>query len=174
MIGESHLNVRDKCPEHFMLIGRSKPIMSASPRGGIAVYKRIESLVDCEVITDELRDCVLFRVLPVDIVVAALYIPPSNSKYSSPEYMQNLQMIMNNFKDTPTFIIGDLNSRYGEMAPTSDETTVYTENPDKVMNSNGRSLIRILREEEKFLIVNGLNWGSTQHENDFTFFRGSV
>ena len=120
-----------------------------------------------------MRDCVIFRISPVDIVVAVVYIPPSNSKYSTPEYMQNLQTILDHYKDTPAYIAEDINSRYGELPPT-DGKTMCTPNPDKVMNSNGRIVTRILREEIDFLIMNGLNMGTLKHDCDFTFFRGDL
>ena len=106
VISESHLNIRDKCPEEFMFIGRSKPIKSEKTRGGVALYRRMNSVIDFEIVSDELRDCVVFRLLPVDIVVAAMYIPPSNSKYHTPHYMENLQLLLSTFKDTPKYIVG--------------------------------------------------------------------
>ena len=174
MISESHLNIRDKCPEDFMIIGRSKPIESACPRGGVVAYKHMDSLLDFEIITDELRDCLVFRLLPVDIVVVAVYIPPSTSKYSSPEYMENLQLILSNFKNKPTYIVGDLNARYGDMTRESDRGRLYKLNPDTTTNTHGRALSRILKEETSFAILNGLNTGVTQCESDFTFFRGEL
>ena len=44
IIGESHLNIRHKCPEDFILIGRSKPIKSAGPRGVIAVCMQMYAI----------------------------------------------------------------------------------------------------------------------------------
>ena len=157
-----------------MFIGRSKPIASASPRGGVVIYKHLDSSLDFEVITDELRDCIIFRLLPVDIICAAVYIPPSNSKYSTPEYMENLQLISSNFKNTPTYIVGDLNARYGEITPNNDNAIFYAPNPDKTINTNGRVLTRLLNEETDFMIINGLRTERTQCDSDFTYFRGEL
>ena len=41
IINETHLNIRDKCPDEFIFIGRSKPIESLTPRGCVAVFQRI-------------------------------------------------------------------------------------------------------------------------------------
>ena len=170
-INESHLNIRDKCPPEFMLIGRSKPIKSLTPRGGVAVYKRVSSDIDLVVISEELRDCVIFKILPIDIVCIAVYIPPSNSKYYTPEYMDNLQLFLTYFKDTPTCIIGDLNARFGE-SPVFNDDISYKPNPDKIANTNGRTLTSILYEEKSFYIINGLTSNNLQCDSDFTFFSG--
>ena len=174
VITESHLNIRDKCPDKFMLIGRSKPIESLSPRGGVVAYKRVNSSLDFELITDELRDCVVFRLIPVNIVLVAVYVPPSNSKYSTPVYMENLQLILSNFGNTPTYIVGDINARYGETTPKNDKEIIHVPNPDKVINTNGRALISILNEDENFVIINGLHTDSARCESNFTFFKGEL
>ena len=174
MISESHLNIRDKCPEEFILIGRSKPVVSAKPRGGVVVYKNMNSYIDLELISDELVDCVVFRVLPVNIVIAAVYIPPTNSKYSTPQYMENLQLLLSSFRSTPIYIVGDLNARYGEGSKKNSPNLSFADNPDKVMNTNGHALNSILNEEKDFVILNGLHTSKTQCDSDFTFFRGEL
>ena len=156
-----------------MLIGRSKPIESLTPRGGVVVYKNISSEIDAIVISDEFKDCVIFKVLPVDIICIAVYIPPSCSKYSTPEYMDNLQLFISNFKDTPTYIMGDLNSRFGDIS-CFDESVVYKKNPDRNINANGRKLRIILHEEKSFKLVNGCMHNDIQFDSDFTFFRGNL
>ena len=58
VITETHLNILSKCPEDFMLLARSKPIESATPRGGVAVYKNISSEFDVVVISQhDFKDC---------------------------------------------------------------------------------------------------------------------
>ena len=46
---------------------------------------------------------------------------------------------MNNYKDDPTCILGDLNARFGQ-PPIISYNITYTENPDKITNQNGRIL----------------------------------
>ena len=40
VVTETHFSDRIKCPDDFMLIGRSKKIASKKPRGGVAIYKK--------------------------------------------------------------------------------------------------------------------------------------
>ena len=42
IICESHLGVRSKCPDGFVLTCRSKVLESKRPRGGVAVYRNIK------------------------------------------------------------------------------------------------------------------------------------
>ena len=69
--------------------------------------------------------------------------------------------------------MGDLNSRFGQ-PPLFDEQMSYKANPDKIINANGRSLIRILNEEKSFHLVNGLETKSLHCDSTFTFFLGDV
>ena len=172
-ISESHLNVLSKCPKDFLLIARSKPVKSLSPRGGIAVYKKITSEFDAELVSDEFRDCVIFRILPIEVTCIAMYISPSNTKYYTPEYMENLQLFLSTFKLLPTCLVGDLNARFGQ-PPIFNNDVSYKNNPDKELNASGRALVRILREEKSFHILNGLQKGSLDSDTDYTFFRGNV
>lgn len=85
IISETHLNIRDKCPNDFVFIGRSKPIESLTPRGGVAVFRNVYTETNAEVISTDFKDCVIFNIEPHDMTCVALYIPPSNSKYFSDE-----------------------------------------------------------------------------------------
>ena len=173
-VSETHLNILNKCPKDFILLARSKPIKSTTPRGGVAIYKKITSEFDITVITQhDFNDCVVFKITPIDVICIVLYIPPSNTKYYSSEYMENLQLILSNFKNNPTCLIGDLNSRFGE-PPRFDDKIVYKSNPDKVINANGRSLLRILKEEKSYHLLNGLHYENLKSDSDFTFFRGEL
>ena len=157
-----------------MLIGRSKPIESTSPRGGVAIYKKIDSDVDVVVITQhDFKDCIVFRINPIEVICIALYIPPSNTKYFSGEYMEQLQLLLSNFKHIPTCLVGDTNSRFGQ-PPRFEENIIYKSNPDKVLNGNGRTLLRILNENKTFHILNGLQFDDLDCDTDFTFFKGEL
>ena len=50
----------------------------------------------------------------------------------------------------------------------------YKENPDDTINSNGRSLKKILENNKKMFIVNGLIHKDIDCETDFTFFRNNT
>ena len=168
------MNILSKCPENFILIARSKPIESATPRGGVAIYKRIDSDFDVVVISQhDFSDCIVFRITPIEVIGVALYIPPSNTKYFSGEYWEHLQLLLSNFEHIPTCIFGDLNSRFGQ-PPRNGGNIVYKDNPDKILNSNGRTLLRVLNERKSFHILNGIETGGMNFDTDFTFFKGEL
>ena len=160
------MNIRDKCPKDFIFVGRSKPIESLTPRGGVAVFRRVDTEISVDVVSDEFRDCVVFRILPLDIVCVANYIPPSNSKYTTPDYMDNLKLFMLNFKDSPTCIIGDMNARFGQPPAFAEEIT-YKHNPDENMNTNGHALLNMLEEDESFHILNGFDYDGLECDSTY-------
>ena len=102
-----------------------------------------------------------------------MYIPPSNTKYFSGEYWEHLTLLLSHFKHTPTCIIGDINARFGT-PPRFSENIVYKANPDKVVNANGRTLLRIMNENQSFHILNGSQIGNLDCDTDFTFFKGEL
>ena len=167
-ISESHLNVLNKCPKDFLLIARSKPVKSLSPRGGIAVYKKITSEFDAELVSDEFRDCVIFRILPIEVTCIAMYISPSNTKYYTPEYMENLQLFLSTFKLLPTCLVGDLNARFGQ-PPIFNQDISYKNNPDKELNVNARLYASSTkRNRSTFLMVFGKgHWTLIQITHSF-------
>ena len=146
---------------------------SLTPRGGVAVYKKIASEFDTTVVSDDFKDCVIFKILPIDVICIAMYIPPSSSKYFTSEYLDNMQLFLSNFKLLPMCLMGDLNTRFGQ-PPIFNRDISYKNNPDKELNANGRALIRILKEEKSFHIVNGMQTRSFEFDTDYTFFRGET
>jgi hypothetical protein len=166
---ETHLGVRSKCPKDFNLVARSKAIESKSPRGGVAIYKKISSDVNLELLYDGLQDCVICRIMDTDILIVAFYIPPSNSKYFDELYFNNLDLIFSKFYSHQLLILGDLNSRIG--TPLYNHSLRYTVNPDGILNANGTRLIKWLTGKHMF-VVNGLINGSCQFDSKFTFYRG--
>ena len=174
VITETHLNILSKCPEDFMLLARSKPIESATPRGGVAVYKNISSEFDVVVISQhDFKDCIIFKITPIEVICIAMYIPPSNTKFFTAEYMENLQLLLSNFKDIPTCLIGDMNARLGQ-PPQLNEEISYKRNPDQDLNSNGRALLRMLKEEKSFHLLNGLQYGQLDCDSELTYFQGKL
>ena len=57
VINETHLNIRDKCPKDFIFIGRSKPVESLAPRGGVAVFRKADTEISVKIISEDFRDC---------------------------------------------------------------------------------------------------------------------
>ena len=173
-ISETHLNILSKCPENFLLIARSEPIESKSPRGGVALYKKIESEFDVVVISQrDFTDSIIFKITPIEVICVVLYIPPSNTKYFSEEYMEHLQLLLSNFKHIPTCLIGDMNSRFGQ-PPMFNENIAYNDNPDTIINTNGRTLIQMIKQNKSFHLLNGLRSQELICDTDFTFFKGEL
>ena len=79
VINETHFNERIKLPDGFIFEGRSKKIESKSPRGGVALYRNTQCQIEIIMLCDSMRDCVVFQIKNSDMVIAAQYIPPSNS-----------------------------------------------------------------------------------------------
>ena len=77
IIVETHFGTRLKCPENFVCIGRSDPIPSKRPRGGVAVFKRFTYPYQLEIIS-KFRDCIVIQVKNTDLIIAAIYITPSS------------------------------------------------------------------------------------------------
>ena len=76
IIGESHSKIRIKCP-----IEKSKTKLSKKGRGGVAVYRKFQSRVKLIMISDDFPDAVLFEIEGSNIIIAAIYITPSNNIY---------------------------------------------------------------------------------------------
>ena len=109
-ISESHFGIRSKCPNDFTLVGRSKKVESKSPRGGVAIFKSRSCSVDLELMSDDFQDSVICRIMNTDVLLVAMYIPPSNSVYFDEKYFANLDLISDVFKSHQLIILGDFNS----------------------------------------------------------------
>ena len=85
----------------------------------------------------------LIKVKDTNLVIAGVYIPPSNSTYFSSTYFNNLKMIYEFACDKHLLFLGDLNARTS--TPTIRENK-YTKNPDETKNKNGKTLFKICEE----------------------------
>ena len=142
------------------MIGRSKKIESKSLRGGVAVYKNNLSDMVLETVYDDLVDCVICRIVNTDVILVAMYIPPSNSVYFNEKYFQNLDTIYSIFNSCQLLIMGDLNCRVG--IP-----------PDNTVNTNGSRLQKWLHGKD-VNILNGFKANNKTFDSKFTFFRGAA
>ena len=117
--------------------------------------------------------CLLFfcRIINTDVLLVAMYIPPSNSAYFDERYFENLDLIFKTFRSYQLIILGDLNSRIG--TPSYDATFCYVQNPDTSTNANGIRLLKWLMNND-IVIVNGLIRNHKCFDSNFTFFRGSL
>ena len=173
VISETHFSERIKCPLNFSFIGRSSKILSKKPRGGVALFKHKNFENSIEVICDSFRDCLVCRVSDTDIIIVAMYIPPSNSEYHDEIYMKNLDLIYNKFKSTHLIITGDLNSRVGSIVY-KNTSIQHTANPDHTVNSNGRDLLHWINNNNDMILVNGLIHGDSTFDSTFTYYRGTL
>ena len=62
-------------PQKFIFVGRSKPVESLSPRGGVALFRNMRSNIDVELVTNDFVDCIICRILPVNLICISVYIP---------------------------------------------------------------------------------------------------
>ena len=171
VINETHFNERIKLPDGFIFEGRSKKIESKSPRGGVALYRNTQCQIEIIMFCDSMRDCVVFQIKNSDMVIAAQYIPPSNSVYYDSIYMENLKLVQEKFKKKRLIMLGDWNSRMGDVYY-DDPKIVHCTNPDTSMNSNGRQVVRWIEQNQNMLLLNGLRCGNKNFDSNYTFYRG--
>ena len=172
VITESHFAIRTKCPDNFILIARSVPRESKAPRGGVAIYKRSTSTLELKLICDKLYDMVVVEVEDTSAIIVAAYIPPSNTKYYTDIYFENLRLLVDTFTySKQLFIFGDLNARISNNFPNNGYT--YLENPDRSYNQSGRMLVKILNEFKDLVIINGMCYKDQIMDSRFTFLRGA-
>ena len=81
-----------------------------------------------------------------------------------------METILKFYDNKVIYVIGDLNSRTGTPV---FENTIYVDNPDPVINSHGRQLLNICKENECYSI-NGLSLENRCFDSKRTFFRGRV
>ena len=134
MLNETHFNERIKCPDGFVYEGRSEKIESKNPRGGVAVFRNRRCSLNIEMICNTLRDCVIFQVKNSNMVIAAQYIPPSNSVYYNEIYMENLKLLHNKYKSKKFLLLGDLNARIGDISY-ENPTIMHCKNSDTAVNT---------------------------------------
>ena len=108
----------------------------------------------------------------MNIICVAPYIPPSNSNYFQKEYFDNLELFLEKLKKFSSLCFGDLNTRFGEPRIIREDAN-YNPNSDTVVNSNGRTLKKLVMEKS-YHIVNGLYTDKINCESNFSYFRGGL
>ena len=150
VLNETHFNERVKCPDGFIFEGRSTKVDSKVPRGGTAIYKNKQSPLCIEIVCNTLRDCVIAEVKNSGIVIVAQYIPPSNSVYYDDIYFENMDLIYKKFSRKRLLVLGDLNARIGDVTYI-DQLIKHTKNPDSIINSNGRNLMKWMNQRQDMI-----------------------
>ena len=107
-------------------------------------------------------------------VLFGSYVPPSDSPYHQ---ITDMCDVANMFvpKDQDCIVLGggDLNGRVGDIKmnmPLKDMK--YLPNVDKIVNDNGKEILKICRSFRCF-IVNNLQFQDKKFESDFTFYKGN-
>ena len=119
---------------------------------------------------DNFRDCFIFKIKDSELVIIAMYIPPSNSLYYDRISFYNLQLIYEKFRSSKLLIVGDLNTRFGTpVCP--NKNFGYNQNPDPTINENGRILLAWLNDHTDILILNGLHSDQFNFDSKFTCYR---
>ena len=171
IINETHFNKRTKCPSNYILVESSPPKESKRPRGGVAIYKRVHCSLQFNTILN-LPDCTVCEIIDTNILLIAMYIPPSTSPFYKDEYFENLKSIIQYFSQHKTiYVMGDLNSRYGDM---NTRELLYKPNPDPTINTNGQKLRKLLAETPSLAILNGLIHENRTFDSNYTFSRGKT
>ena len=171
IITETHFNKRTKCPKDFVLLESSPPIESKRPRGGVALYKRIHCSLEFITLLN-LPDCIVSEVIDTNIIIIAIYIPPSTSPFFKEDYFENLKSIFGYFAQHKTvYVLGDLNSRFGEISNSKLQRR-YKFNHDPTINTNGHKLRSLLAENPDLVLLNGLVQHNKTFDTNFTFSRG--
>lgn len=121
---------------------------------------------------DSIPDCCVCKFENSNIYLIALYIPPINSKFFNINYMNNLRSLFLNHNLNDVFFVGDFNSRTANRSFNTNE--LHIDNPDKIINSHGKSLLNLLTQFTKYRIINGIVRDNTSFDSNFTFFRGKL
>ena len=172
IISETHFNIRTKCPDNFVLIEKSPPTDSKRPRGGVAIYKKIHCALKFTTLLN-IQDCTVCEIDDTNIIFIAIYIPPNNSHYFDEDIFEHLRSMLSYFVPHKfVYIIGDMNSRFGNMNTSSHSK--YITNPDTSTNQNGIKLRKLLQEFPEMILLNGLQHQYKTFDSNFTFFRGNT
>ena len=103
------------------------------------------SLFNVDVVSTDFNDLIVFRIRGSNCFLAAVYLPPIESKYYSSDYFDALDLVCHTFSNSSQFyVFGDFNSRIGTPA---SSRTIYQPNPDLAVNSHGNSLLDIIHRQ---------------------------
>ena len=172
IILETHFNIRDKCPENYLLVERSRTVESKKDRGGVAIYKKINSALNLVVLHKKFPDCLVCEIQDINIIIIAIYIPPNNSLYFSECSYDTIKLLINYYSPYKSiYIVGDLNSRFGNLNLLDGQR--YVINTDTFINTNGRKLVEILNQFPNITLLNGLIYQNRRFDSKMIFFRGA-
>ena len=152
----------------FVTIRSNEP--NGSLRGGVAVLVKT-SLAKYVQGVEMLQDQVWFRLsFWPNCILGGCYIPPADSPYFTPGHFANIQA---RAQQGNTIVIGDLNSRMADLSTFDDDSGSYSTNPDKITNTHGRELKRLMLNND-LVPVNCLTGRlGCQSESALTYRKGT-
>ena len=150
VLTETHFKIRHKSPQKYLLVAKSKTEYKSKARGGVAVYVKDNSSFNVDIVSTDFNDLIVFNIRGSNCTIAAIYLPPIESKYYSSDCFNALDLVCHTFlNSTQFYVLGDFNSRIG--TPVSSQ---YQPNPDIVVNSHGKSLLDII-QKHNLKLING-------------------
>ena len=127
-------------------------------------------MVNVDVISTDFNDIVVFDIRGSDCTVAAIYLPPIESKFYSNDYFDTLDLICETFAHKKQFyLVGDFNSRIGTPMSSSMQ---YQPNPDTGTNNHGKHLLDII-QKHNLHVINGSTCDHLTCDSAFTYFKAN-
>ena len=138
------------------------------PRGAVSCFIS-EKFKPYILNIDSSSDDLIRVLLRNDHVVFSCYVPPQESLYFNELCFSG---VCNMFTpvDRNVCVIGggDLNTRFGQLSRKMGPDKMYSVNPDKEVNSHGKTLINICKSY-KCYILNNLDFGDKIFDGNFTY-----
>ena len=141
------------------------------PRGGICVLVKLDKMYLIKSVKLLMTDF-METTFANGLKMVNLYIPPVDSVYYDEQYVQLLcsEFWDSDNDESPMIAMGDTNTRLGDLTEINKNYN-YNQNPDKMMNENGKYLRRILCNATTAIPVNHMVKEGKVFDGGFTFER---
>ena len=146
---------------------RSRTVDGEELRGGVAILFKSQIWPEVHNLFCE-YDQIWFKLHSIPHVkFGAIYIPPRDSPYFNPH---SFALIQEHTTNENVFIIGDFNSRMGNLDTLNQptENMNYNENPDVTTNANGRDVMSLCMSQN-ITPVNHLQYNNVSFDGKRTF-----
>ena len=143
------------------------------PRGGICLLIKQDKLHYVKSVKLLMTDFIE-TTFTNNFKLVSLYIPPVDSVYYDEQYIQLLcsEFMDSDEKKLPMMAMGDTNTRLGDLNSIQQQHR-YTDNPDQVINENGKHFREMLFNTTSALPVNHLINETSKFDGGFTFCRNN-
>ena len=167
ILTETHFKIRHKSPQKYFLVAKSKTEYKNKGRGGVAIYAKEHSVFNIDILSTDFNDLIVCNIRGSDVVLAAVYLPPIESKYYSHDYFDTLDLMCHTFSNRELYVLGDFNSRIGTPVSPSIQ---YQSNPDPEINTHGKSLLSIINKHN-LTVINGCISNRTICDTAYTYYK---